>query len=195
MNSFGIFQAYYTDYLKISAFQISWIGATQSFLGLFVAIISGQLSDAGHFRFTLFLGTGLLLLGAFSMSFSTSYWQLMLSQGVTIGIGTGIIVCPIMAVASTYFSTKKTLAMGVITAGNAVGGLIYPAMARQLLPTVGFGWAIRAIAFVQAATMIFVLLVARARVQPRKESSIFVFTASLDVDFTFYLFGAFFVSQ
>lgn len=182
------------DYLEISAFQISWIGATQSFIGLFIGIISGQLSDAGHFRFTLFFGTGLLLLGAFCISVSTTYWQIMLSQGVTMGLGVGMIVCPVMAAASTYFSEKKGLALGVMTAGNAVGGLVYPAMARQLLPSVGFGWALRAIAFVQTASMIFVLVVARARVKPKKEASIFVFTASLDIDFILYVLGAYFVS-
>lgn len=128
------------------------------------------------------------------MSVASTYWQLILSQSVAIGLGAGFLVCPIMSVASTYFSKKKALAFGIITCGNSVGGLVYPAMARQLLPTVGFGWALRAMAFVQAATMIFVLVVARARVQPKKDASVWAFAPAVDLEYGFYLVGSFFVS-
>lgn len=149
MNSFGVFQAYYTDYLKITPSEISWIGAIQNFLGYFLSTLSGRLSDAGHFRLSLSIGTGLLILGSFTMSFSTKYWQLMLTQGVTMGLAAGFLCCPMMSVTGTYFSKNRSLVLGIITCGNVTGGLIYPAMARQLLPAVGFGWALRAIAFIQ----------------------------------------------
>lgn len=195
MNSFGVFQAYYTDYLKITPSEISWIGAIQNFLGYFLSTLSGRLSDAGHFRLSLSIGTGLLILGSFTMSFSTKYWQLMLTQGVTMGLAAGFLCCPMMSVTGTYFSKNRSLVLGIITCGNVTGGLIYPAMARQLLPAVGFGWALRAIAFIQAATMIAVTFIARARVKPNTTGPMLELSAFKEPEFSFYTFGMFFVSN
>ncbi|KPM35892.1 hypothetical protein AK830_g10670 [Neonectria ditissima] len=192
MNSFGIFQAYYTDYFEISASKISWIGSVQSFLGFFLSIVSGRMSDAGHFRPTLVIGTALMLLGAFAMSFSTQYWQLMLSQGVAFGLGVGFLCCPMMSVASTYFSKRRSLAVGIITSGNVTGGLIYPAMARQLLPSVGFPWASRAIALMQTVTMVIVLVVAKPRVKPYKTGPMVDLSTLKELEFSWYALGGFF---
>ncbi|TPX07076.1 uncharacterized protein E0L32_010971 [Thyridium curvatum] len=192
INSFGIFQAYYTDFLGISPSAISWIGAVQNFLGYALAMFSGRMSDAGYFRLTLLIGSVLLVLGGITMSFSHTYWQLMVTQGVLMGLGAGFLCCPIMSVTSTYFSSKRTIAVALVTCGNVTGGLIYPVMARQLLPSVGFGWSIRAITFMQAASLCIVLLVARARVKPDTTAPMVDFSALKESEFSFYTFGMFF---
>jgi hypothetical protein len=121
VNSFGSFQAYYTQVLPESPSTISWIGSIQVFLTFFIGAFSGRLLDAGLFVPTLFVGGVLQLLGIFMMSLSTKWWQLLLSQGVLTGIGGGIFFCPSMGLIATYFSDHRALAVGIVTTGNSVG--------------------------------------------------------------------------
>lgn len=121
VNSFGSFQAYYTEVLPESPSTISWIGSIQVFLTFFIGAFSGRLLDAGLFVPTLFVGGVLQLLGVFMMSLSTKWWQLLLSQGVLTGIGGGIFFCPSMGLIATYFSGRRALAVGIVTTGNSVG--------------------------------------------------------------------------
>ena len=121
VNSFGSFQAYYTEVLPEPPSTISWIGSIQVFLTFFIGAFSGRLLDAGLFVPTLFVGGVLQLLGIFMMSLSTKWYQLLLSQGVLTGIGGGIFFCPSMGLIATYFSGKRALAVGIVTTGNSVG--------------------------------------------------------------------------
>ncbi|KAF5019792.1 hypothetical protein F66182_8161 [Fusarium sp. NRRL 66182] len=159
INSFGIFQAYYTSFLGRQPSDISWIGSVQVFLSFFVGAFIGRYIDAGHLRLVLSCGTTLVIIGIFTASFSTQYWQLLLSQGLCCGLGNGFLVTPAVSVTSTYFARRRSLAIGIATSGSVTGGLVFSAMARQLLPSVGFGWAMRAIGFVQAGTLLFVISV------------------------------------
>lgn len=137
-NSFGAFQAYYTQTLPESPSTISWIGGIQVFLSLTIGIFSGRLLDAGIFMPTFFVGIVLQVLGIFLMSISTRYWQLFLTQGVLSGFGAGIYFTPAISLVNTYFDKRRGLAVGLATAGNAAGGAIYPVIVRQLIPTLGF---------------------------------------------------------
>lgn len=90
INSFGIFQAYYADGLGLPPSQISWIGSMQFILTTFLGVFSGRLADAGYFRLILAIGTSLVFLGLLGTSFGSEYWHFMLSQGVIVGFGTGL---------------------------------------------------------------------------------------------------------
>jgi hypothetical protein len=45
------------------------------------------------------------------------YYQNLLSQGVGMGLGMGLIFLPSLTVTSHYFRTRRSLAMGVVIAG------------------------------------------------------------------------------
>lgn len=128
VNSFGSFQAYYTEILPEDPSTISWIGSVQVFLTFFIGAFSGRLLDAGLFVPTFFVGGVLQLLGIFMMSLSTKWWQLFLSQGVLTGIGGGIFFCPSMGLIATYFSNRRALAVGITTTGNSVGMEAFPVL-------------------------------------------------------------------
>ncbi|KAL6364827.1 hypothetical protein LRP88_00800 [Fusarium phalaenopsidis] len=153
INSFGVFQPYYAQMLDRAPSDISWIGSFEVFFLFFVGTFTGRMTDAGYFRQLFALGFFLVILGCFATSFCKTYWQFFLAQGICMGLGNGFIFCPSMATISTYFEKRRALAMGVAAAGSATGGLVYPSIMRQLLPSVGFPWAIRAIAFVQLGTL------------------------------------------
>ena len=76
----------------------------------------------------------LLLVGLASLAttFMTAPWQLWLLWGFVIGIGTGAMALVFGAiVANRWFHTHRGLVMGVFSAANATGQLIF-------LPAVGF---------------------------------------------------------
>ncbi|RYP80291.1 hypothetical protein DL770_006290 [Monosporascus sp. CRB-9-2] len=192
INSFGVFQSYYLSLLGRPPSDISWIGSIQVFLTFFIGTFTGRFTDAGFFRPVLLCGTIFTAIGIFTTSAATEYWQLLLSQGICMGIGSGCLFCPAVSTISTYFSKKRSLAIGIAASGSATGGLIFPAMARQLLPTVGFGWAVRAIGFVQLATLLFANVFMKSRLPPRRAGSLVEWGAFRELEYTFYAVGMFF---
>ncbi|KAK3067019.1 hypothetical protein LTS18_001348, partial [Coniosporium uncinatum] len=119
VNSFGAFQAYYTSTLPESPSTISWIGSIQVWLTFFIGAFSGRMLDAGLFLPTFLVGAVVQLLGIFTMSLSSRYWQLMLTQGILTGLGGGIFFCPAIGLVATYFAKHRGIAIGIATTGNA----------------------------------------------------------------------------
>ncbi|KAI3319891.1 major facilitator superfamily domain-containing protein [Xylariaceae sp. AK1471] len=192
INSFGVFQTYYMELLGLPPSAISWIGSITVFLTFFIGTFTGRLVDAGFLLPVLVLGTALLTLGIFTTSAATQYWHLILAQGLTMGIGSGCLFCAAITTVATYFSKKRSFAIGLSASGSVTGGLIYPAMARQLLPSIGFPWAIRAMGFVMLGTMVFVIIFMRSRLPPRRTGSLVEWSAFRELEYTFYAVGMFF---
>ena len=164
VNSFGVYQAYYERTLlpSHSSTTISWIGTLQGALLLLIGVISGPLFDMGFFRLIL-VSAGLTLVFALMMlSLATSYYQVLLSQGLLLGICGGLLYIPSVALIPLYFKDRRGLALGLATSGASVGGVVYPIVFRRLLDEIGFAWATRVIAFIALAT----LAVAAVIVQP-----------------------------
>ncbi|KAI5859901.1 MFS general substrate transporter [Durotheca rogersii] len=192
INSFGVFQSYYATTLGRPPSDISWIGSIQVFLTFFIGTFTGRVTDAGFFRPVMLAGTAFMLLGIFATSAATSYWQLLLSQGLCMGLASGCIFCPAVSVLSTYFARRRSLAIGIAACGSVTGGLVFPAMARQLLPSAGFPWAVRAMGFVQLATLAFVNVFMRTRLPPRRTGGLVEWGALRELEFAFYCVGMFF---
>ncbi|OLN95252.1 Riboflavin transporter MCH5-like protein 15 [Colletotrichum chlorophyti] len=153
--SFGSFQAYYeTDLLKDnSPFAISTIGSLQSFLMVFLGCFAGPIFDLGYARQLLWTGSLLIIVGTVTQSLSTSLWQLLLSQGLCIGVGMGSLAVLGVAVLTPWFSTRLHMANGIAAAGSGVGGLVLPVMFRTLQPNIGFRWTVRTMALIALATL------------------------------------------
>lgn len=163
MNSFGIFQVYYTETMDRSPADISWIGSIAVFLVYFIGTFSGRSMDAGFLRPTIALGLSLQIVGVFTTSVSTQYWQLFLAQGVCQGLGNGLLFCPIIALITTYFSKKRAVAISLQASGAATGGMIFPAIAQSLLDRIGFGWTVRVMGFVMLFNSAVIILLIRER--------------------------------
>ncbi|TGJ81274.1 hypothetical protein E0Z10_g7497 [Xylaria hypoxylon] len=192
INSFGVFQTYYMELLGRPPSDISWIGSITVFLTFFIGTFTGRLVDAGFLRPVLVVGTALLTLGIFTTSAATEYYQLILAQGFTIGLGCGFLFCAAITTVATYFSKKRSFAIGITASGSVTGGLIYPAIARQLLPTIGFAWTIRVMGLVMVVTMLFVVAFMRSRVPPRRTGSLVELSAFREFEYTLYAIGMFF---
>ena len=195
ISSFGVFQTYYASTLGRSPSDISWIGSFQIFLLFFIGVLTGRLTDGGYFRQVMLTGIVFQGLGLFTTSAATQYWQVFLAQGVCMGLGNGCLFCPSLAVVSTYFKKRRALAIGIMASGTGTGGLVFPSIARQLLPAVGFGWTVRTIGFIQLATLAVVFFVLRPRLPPRRTGPFLELSAFKELEYTFYACASFFVSN
>ncbi|KAH7130185.1 riboflavin transporter MCH5 [Dendryphion nanum] len=187
--SFGVFQSYYVTTLQLDPSKIAWIGSFEIFLLFFLGIVTARLTDAGYFRLLLLSGAFMTTLGTFVASICHTYWQLFLAQGVCVGLGNGLLFAPTMAVLSTYFQRKRALALGISACGSVTGGLIFPSMARRLLPTIGFGWTMRAIGFIQLGTLSISIAFIKTRVTPGPLSSLIDWPAFKEIEYSLFAIG------
>ena len=191
--SFGAFQTYYSSALNMNPSTVSWIGSIQAWLMFFLGAFSGRALDAGLFRPTVIIGMLIQVIGVFTMSLSTKYWQLFITQGLLIGIGGGIYFCPVIGLLSTYFSKHRGLAVCLATTGNSTGGIIFPVIVRQLLPKIGFAWTVRVLGFVNLVCLVLVIAFTKPRLPPRKSGPIIEWSAAKDVPYTLYVLAVCFM--
>jgi hypothetical protein len=123
INTFGVYQTYYESAILAAETPstISWIGSVQAFLLMLVGALTGPVYDAGYFRELLAVGSFLVVFGHMMLSICTQYWQAFLAQAICIGLGTGCLFVPSVAILSTYFTTKVASAMGLAAAGSGMG--------------------------------------------------------------------------
>ncbi|OWY57886.1 MFS general substrate transporter [Alternaria alternata] len=193
INTFGSYQAYYETNLLAdsSPSSISWIGSIQAFLLLLVGALTGPIYDAGYFRELLIVGSVMLVLGQMMLSLCHTYWQVLLAQAFCIGIGTGCLFIPSVAILSTYFSTRIGTAIGLAASGSSFGGVIYPIVFHKLLPQIGFAWTTRVLGFIILATMIIPNVCMRVRVLPAKSRSLLDLRAFLIPAYSLQVAGFF----
>ncbi|KAK5065344.1 hypothetical protein LTR84_001182 [Exophiala bonariae] len=179
INAYGAFQTYYEQHLlsDTSPSTIAWIGSLQSALLMLVSVITGPLFDAGYFSVMIPLGTFLLVFGFMMSSISTQFYQIMLTQGICVGIGTGFLFTPTLALLPQYFKRKRSLANGIAATGSSIGGVVYPIMFHKLQREIGFPWATRAIAFLALATCSISIGVMRLRFRPQEKRALIQLSA------------------
>ena len=126
-------------------------------------------------------------------SLGSSFYQIFLAQGVCVGLGQGITYIPCLALISTYFTTKRPIAIGIAAVGSSVGGIIFPIMFRKLQPQIGFGWTVRVLGFIALAFSILVcLILGRHKGVARKARSLLDKTAFKESTFICWVFSLFF---
>ena len=197
-SSYGLFLAHYLD--PTSGFPIgltrntwAWPGSVQMFFFCFLGTLSGRLFDAGYYRQTICFGFALQLIGIFTTAEGSQFWHILLSQGVVTGIGNGFILAPSMSLMSTYFLKKKAIAISVMASGTATGGVVFPLIAQQLFPRIGFKWTVRVMGFVMLANMAVILSIAKTRIPPRKSGPWIEWAAFKQPVYVLFVSGVFFV--
>lgn len=192
ITAYGVFQNYYTTELGLEPSTISWIGSVQIWLLFFLGTFSGRALDAGLFRPVYITGSVLQLLGVFAMSASTKYWQIFLSQGVCIGVANGLHFCPAMSLLSTYFVKKRALVVGIGAMGSCTGGVVFPIIIQQLLPRIGFPWAVRVCGFLMVITNAVTISLYRTRLPPRTTGPLVEWSSFKEPTFVLYIAAMFF---
>lgn len=119
----------------------------------------------------LWLGSTTTVFSLMMISLCKEYWQFILAQGVLLGIGNTLLVCPAIALVGQSFKKKLALALGVTIAGSSLGGVIWPVVVHALLqkPNIGFGWTLRIAGFIMIPILVFSCMFARPPLKPKKD--------------------------
>ncbi|KAJ7268386.1 major facilitator superfamily domain-containing protein [Mycena rebaudengoi] len=170
-----------------SSSTISWIGSVQTFwsvLSSLGASISWPLLVIGGVDFAL---------SCMLQSISTHYWHFLLSQGFLGGITLSCLFTPAYTAAQHWFLKRRGFALGVVTSGSSVGGVIWPIVANRLIQRVGFGWALRTMGFISLALCLMSAVLVKGRLPARKGKQFFAFDLFLKPGYTTFCVGMFFV--
>jgi len=139
-------RAFGWDVQTISAavsLNIILLGATGPFLAGLFQVVGLKRTMLGCMML-LIAGTGL-------SNFMTAPWQLFVTWGLMVGIGSGAGAVGIAAaVANRWFVTRNGLAMGLLTAANAAGQLVFLPLLAMLAQR--YGWQGVAVAATLAVT-------------------------------------------
>jgi predicted MFS family arabinose efflux permease len=113
------------------------------------------------------VSAGLLLIAAGSglSSLARAAWQLVLTWGVLIGLGTGSMALVFAAtVANAWFVKRRGLVMGILTAGGAAGQLVFLPVVAYLVEATS--WRIASLLIAAAAVGVLPLVVVLLRDRP-----------------------------
>ncbi|KAJ7133147.1 major facilitator superfamily domain-containing protein [Mycena epipterygia] len=167
---FGIFQDFYTsEESNIPSARgndavVALVGTIGSGLtwsgGIFVNPILARVNSV---KLVTFVGAAIMSLGLLLASFSSSLWQLFLTQGLLYGIGSSLFYFPIMTIAPTYFDRHRGFAMGCILSGSGIGGLVLAPVLQVLLDRYGVHSALRILAGWTLAVAVPIACVIRRR--------------------------------
>lgn len=106
----------------IISFAISINIVLYGLMGPFAAALMQQIG----IRRTVLLALTLITAGVAASTLMTAPWQLILTWGLAVGLGTGVTALVLGAtIVNRWFSKQQGLVMGVITASTATGQLVF----------------------------------------------------------------------
>lgn len=206
ITSFGVFQTYYKNELlpELSSFQLGWIQSLQLACIFMGGVLTGRPFDDGYIYVLEGIGATLIFVCFMLLAECTKLYQILLAQGVGMGLGMGCLFGPVLACTSAYFKRRRGFAMCVCTSGGGVGGIIFPIAANNLLQKVGFVWTVRILAFIELFCLLLLIAVIRDKLpfhirqkyaRQKYTTSVFSWSAWVDKtalrtpEFMFFVFG------
>jgi MFS family permease len=171
-SSYGVFLDRYVTrdiFRDATKFEYAMIGGLSISQALMISPLVATLQKRIGARFTMLLGAAIVFAGLFSASASTKIWHLFPSFSFCFGWGMGLIYIPAMSLLSPWFSSHRSLAVGLATSGAGLGGLAYSLLAGHLIEVSGIAWAWRILSFTAVACNAISVLFCRER--PTSSSS------------------------
>lgn len=138
LYSFGVFLPYINEEFGLSRAEGS---ALFSFRAIILApgfIIAGRLIDKYDPRWVIFGGGSIAALGMILSGFATTTWQLILFYSVFVGLGDTVLYITCVAVVSRWFTKKRAFAIGIITTGVPLSGLLTNPLTASLINNFGY---------------------------------------------------------
>ncbi len=165
-SSYGVFLAYYLDnnyYPRASALEFAFIGGLSISQALLIAPIATYVTRVYGTRTTLLLGVALETLALIGASFTHEVWQLFLSQGLCFGYGMGFLFVGCVGIIPQWFTSKRSLANGIGTAGSGLGGMMFSLATNAMIDSLGVEWAFRILGIVACAVNVVCALLIKDR--------------------------------
>ncbi|CAD0048075.1 unnamed protein product [Aureobasidium pullulans] len=129
-----------------SSADIAWIGSIQTFTQFSATLLAGPINDRYGPMVLVWPFSFLLVIAMMLTSLCTEYYQFILCQGILLGMSCGL----------------RAMAMALASTGSPLGGIVYPVILNNLIPSIGFGWAQRVCGFLS----LFLLAIAAVSLRP-----------------------------
>jgi MFS family permease len=149
--AFGVYQALFETMITDPGSPFA--GSSSAEIGLIGGLATGVLKIGApltvawtkHFgpKRIIFSGGLLFGLGSVLASFGTSTWHFQLSQGLLMGIGSCLSFMPSITVTPTWFGKHRGSAMGIVSAGTGIGGLVFAPITTACVQALGFRNSLR----------------------------------------------------
>jgi MFS family permease len=91
----------------------------------------------------MLIGIAIQSAGFIAASYSTRIQDVYISQGLVLGIGLGFIFVPSTPILAQWFSTKRSLAVGISSAGSGIGGILFSFISQAMIDNISLAWAFR----------------------------------------------------
>ncbi|KAG6900017.1 hypothetical protein C0993_004200 [Termitomyces sp. T159_Od127] len=176
-NSYGVFQDFYVrEFLtNETPSKIAWIGGFEIALQYLLGIPVGIAFDAGYFHHLMIGGSLIYCFSLFMLSLAQPghYYQIFLAQGVGMGLGLAMTFLPALTVIACHFKRRRGFAIGIMTSGASIGGLIFPIMLNKLIfGPQGFALGVRVTAAMITGLLVISNMLMRKGTQlPRTENA------------------------
>ena len=154
LYSFGVFLPYINDEFGLSRAEGSSLFAFRSLILAPGFIIAGRLIDKYDPRIVIFCGGSIAALGMILSGFAANMWQLILFYSVFVGIGDTVLYITCVAVISRWFTKKRALAIGIITTGVPLSGLITNPLTASLINNFGYRYALFSLGGIMLVTLL-----------------------------------------
>jgi len=154
LYSFGVFLPYINEEFGLSRAEGSSLFAFRSLILAPGFIIAGRLIDKYDPRIVIFCGGSIAALGMILSGFATSVWQLILFYSVFVGIGDTVLYITCVTVISRWFTKKRALAIGIITTGVPLSGLITNPLTASLINSFGYRNALFSLGGIMLVTLL-----------------------------------------
>ncbi|MCJ1322735.1 hypothetical protein MMC15_008085 [Xylographa vitiligo] len=176
--SYGAFMGLFDQHLlpSTSTLTLSLPGSLPAFLILLLSLITGPLLDAHLHRYLSATGFTLTTLAYVALSFTCgaglygqgTYWAILLCF-LLAGLGQACFFVASSQNATQWFPHRRFIAIGITSAGAAVGGILYPLAIRFLVGKHAFPTGIRIFAALVGGTGLLAAIFGRANpaVSPR----------------------------
>ena len=133
LYSFGVLLPSIQAKFEMSKAAVNSIFAIRCIVFAFSMIIFGKLIDKHRPEKVIFLGGLITVLGLFLTAYSDTKLTLFLNYGVLTGLGDGVFYIPAVAVVQRWFNKRRDFAVGLVTAGVPISGLIINPLSAWIL--------------------------------------------------------------
>ena len=158
LYSFGVFLPYINDEFGFTRAEGSALFSFRSILLAPGFIIAGRLIDKYDPRIVILGGGSIAALGMILSGFAQNTWQLILFYSVFVGLGDTVLYITCVAVVSRWFTKRRAFAIGVITTGVPLSGLITNPLTASLINNFGYRNALLALGGIMLVTLLGALV-------------------------------------
>ncbi|KAF2223171.1 major facilitator superfamily domain-containing protein [Elsinoe ampelina] len=165
-SSYGVFLSHYLTtnlYPSSSPLQFAFVGSLSISCALLLSPLATITTREYGTRTTLLIGTALEAGSLIAASFASEMWHLFLTQGVCFGLGMGFLFVGSVGIVPQWFTTRRSLANGIATAGSGFGGLLYSLASGAMIRNLGLPWTFRILGIVALVVNTGCSLVVRDR--------------------------------